>query len=96
MVVFIPLIVLPVMNSIKENKYRELEREVLRELGFSSWSSVPYFDDYVIVKSRQALEKYDDIKFFKENPEKLLKAKNIIADKYETARELRVFLDNNQ
>ena len=96
MVVFIPLIVLPVMNSIKENKYRELEREVLRELGFSSWSSVPYFDDYVIVKSRQALEKYDDIKFFKENPEKLLKAKNIIADKYETARELRVFLNNNQ
>ena len=35
-------------------------------------------DAYVLVKSRQTLEKYDVIKFFKENSEKLAEAENII------------------
>lgn len=38
-------------------------------------------DVYVTVKSRQTLEKYDAIKFFKENSAKLTEAENIIKEK---------------
>ena len=55
----------------KEEKYKRLKMEVLEEIGFPSLSMISYFDEEVIVKSRQTLEKYDDIKFFKENREKL-------------------------
>ena len=49
--------------SIVNSKYRKLEAAVLEKLGFRSWNFVSYYDSYVTVKSRQALEKYDDIKF---------------------------------
>ena len=54
----------------EDQKYKAFESEVLRDLGFSSWGVISYFDESVFVKSRQALEKYDAVKFFKE------KAKN--------------------
>lgn len=38
-------------------------------------------DTYVSVKSRQTLNKYDVIKFFKENKEKIAEAENIIKQK---------------
>ena len=41
-------------------------------------------DVYVTVKSRQTLEKYDAIKFFRENSEKLTEAENIIKEKAES------------
>lgn len=82
--------------TINEKKYKELESEVLRKLGFPNWNIISYFDENVIVKSRQALEKYDDIKFFKENREKLVQAKNIIKRKNEVANILKVFLEDNE
>lgn len=39
-------------------KYAKLEKAVLEKLPIENWEHVPYFDEYVIVKSRQALEKY--------------------------------------
>lgn len=81
---------------ITEQKYKKLEAEVLRELGFSNWDIISYFDEYVTVKSRQTLEKYDDIKFFKENREKLVQAENIIQRKFDVAATLRKFLENNE
>ena len=91
-IVFIILIV----EIVTEQKYKELETEVLKELGFSNWNIIPYFDEYVTVKSRQTLEKYDDIKFFKENREKLVQAENIIERKIDIATILRRFLENNE
>ena len=44
-------------------------------------------DAYVIVKSRQALENYDGVKFFKENREKLDEAENVIKEKDAVLRE---------
>ena len=38
-------------------------------------------DVYVTVKSRQTLEKYDAISFFRENSEKLTEAENVIKEK---------------
>ena len=81
---------------IAEQKYKKLETEVLKELGFENWNIISYFDEYVTVKSRQTLEKYDDIKFFKENREKLVRAENIIKRKIDIATILRKFLENNE
>ena len=62
---------------------------------FSNFSKLPYLDEYVTVKSRQALENYDDIKFFKENREKLVVAETVIRRKNEKAKILGRFLETN-
>ncbi len=79
----------------EERKYRELELNALSDLRFPSWNIIPYFEESVQVKSRQTLEKYDDIKFFKENKEKLAEAEEFIKRKKEVARTLTRFLHNN-
>lgn len=76
-------------------KYAKLEKAVLEELPIDNWEHVPYFDEYVIVKSRQALEKYDDVKFFKEREGRLEHAERVIFDKNEISKELEVFLFDN-
>lgn len=84
-------------NKLENEKmYKALEAEILEKLGFLNWNVISYFDEYVTVKSRTALEKYDDIKFFKENREKLSRAKNVINRKNEVAYTLRKFLANNE
>lgn len=70
-------------NIFKSKKYKELEAEVFGVLGFSDWNVVECVDEAVRVKSRQTLEKYDDVKFFKENPGKLEDAERIIKRKTE-------------
>ena len=97
MIVFIvAVLALAVYIIIDEKKYQELETEVLKELGFLNWNVVPYFDESVKVKSHQSLEKYDEIKFFKENKEKLDEAENIIKWKNEIKLSLNSFLENNK
>ena len=49
------IVIIAVTKSINEKKYRELEAEVLKKLGFSSWNIVSYIDENVTVKSRQTL-----------------------------------------
>ena len=90
------IITIITVKIIRKQKYKKLEAEVLNELGFSNWDVISYFDEYVTVKSRQALEKYDDIKFFKENREKLVRAEKIIKRKNEVTKILRRFLENNE
>lgn len=85
-----------IIKSINEKKYRELEAEVLKKLNFYNWNVASYFDENIIVKSRQTLEKYDDIKFFKENKENLIRAKKIIKRKNEIVNILQDFLCNNE
>ena len=81
---------------IRDKKYKELESEVLRKLGFKNWNIIAYIDENVIVKSRQSLEKYDEIKFFKDNREKLSYAQSIINRKNEVIYTLKSFLSNNE
>ncbi len=93
----IAIIVIIIMAVIIiEQKYRKLETEVLQELGLSNWKVISYVDEHVTVKSRRTLEKYDDIKFFKENGGKLVQAENIIKRKNDVATVLRDFLENNE
>lgn len=90
------MIVIVTIIIIRAQKYKELESEVLGKLGFFNWNIIPYFDEYIIVKSRQALEKYDDIKYFKENRKKLVRAEDIIKRKNNVATTLKNFLENNE
>lgn len=98
-IVVIVIIIIMVNISIGDRiakEYRQLEVEILKDLGFYNWNMIPYFDDYIRVKSRQTLEKYDVIKYFKENREKLVQAEKAIKRKDEVATLLRRFLENNQ
>ena len=96
LIVVVVVLTITIIKSINEKKYRELETEVLKKLNFYNWNVASYFDENIIVKSRQTLEKYDDIKFFKENKEKLIRAKKIIKRKNEIVNILRDFLSNNE
>ena len=80
----------------EEQQYREMEAQALRTLGFHNWRVVPYYDEDVVVKSRQALDKYDEIKFFKDHVGKLRQARETYAYKNEVANRLRTFLKSNE
>ena len=95
MVLIIIIAIILIVKLIVKQKYKELESEVLGKLGFSSWNIVSYFDAYVTVKSRQTLEKYDDIKFFKENKERLEQAEENISKKNDVVSTFSQFLENN-
>lgn len=90
--IIIAIITFKIITSVQ---YKKLEKDVLSELGFSNWNIVSNIDEYVTVKSRQSLEKYDDIKFFKENREKLVWAEKIIQRKDQVTMILSQFLESN-
>lgn len=97
MIVFIAIVVAIVaLKIMRKKQYENLEAEALLSLGFSSWNIISYVDEYVTVKSRQTLEKYDDIKFFKENKEKLPRAEAMIQRKSEISSRLTKFLQSNE
>ena len=84
-----------VIKMTLENRYKEMEREVLYSLGFGGWAIIPYHDAVVTVKSRQTLEKYDEIRYFKENQSALHRVEGVIAKKEKAASVLRSFLAGN-
>lgn len=94
-IIVVAVIAVLVFKIISKIKYDKLETEVLKELGFSNWNIIPCIDKSVTVKSRQALDKYDDIKFFKSDGE-LSQAEKIIKRKDKIATILRTFLQNNK
>ena len=98
MMLFILLVSIAVLVFVlvSEKKYKQLESEVLKKLGFYSWNIVSNFDEQVTVKSRQTLEKYDDIKFFKDNREKFSQAERVLKRKREVATILSEFLKDNE
>lgn len=94
-IVIIILVIVIIVVLIQTIMYSKLKTEVFKELGFSNWCVVPYYDEYIKVKSRQTLEKYDDVKFFKENNGKFDQAERILLRKNEVSFILRNFLANN-
>ena len=81
-------------NHTKERKYKKLETEFLAELGVSSWDVFTSEDDIIIVKSRQALENYDEMKFFKEDRERLSEAEDALRKKNILAVNANSLLEN--
>lgn len=67
--------------------YNDLESSILRELELKNWKYTKSYDVSAPLKSKQGLDKYDDIKFFKEYDYMLsqvdeeLKAKKNYSDK---------------
>lgn len=59
------------LNYLSDIERQNLESEIFKKLDFSSWDDIPYIDEYISVKSRQSLEKYDVIKFFKDHRDQL-------------------------
>lgn len=94
--IILVIIAIEVIKAVKGQQYKKLEKAVLKDLGFSGWNSVPYFDKYITVKSRQRLEKYDAIKFFKENKDMLERAEKVIEQKKRMAITLKEFLESNE
>lgn len=84
-----------VMKTVNEKRYKQLRAEIIQELGFSDWNIIPYIDTSVVVKSRQALEKYDEVKFFKENRDALDYVEDALKEKRERAELLEKFLEKN-
>ena len=80
-IVIIIAIAIVAGENRKQLEYKQLEADALSKLGFSSWNVISYYDKTITVKSRQALEKYDDIRFFKENKEALEWAERVIERK---------------
>ena len=79
--ILVAIILVAAFKIITGQKYKKLETEVLSELGFLNWEMISYIDEIITVKSRQTLEKYDDIKFFKEGRERLIHAERTIKKK---------------
>ena len=73
----------------------EIEKEFLAAIGVTNINGVTKIDSFVTVKSRSALESYDDIKFFKENKDKLTTAKRVIEYKSSLKKNIEEFLKNN-
>lgn len=94
--ILIVVVFILVFEINSEQKYKKLESEVLNKLGFPNWQVIPYIDKFMTVKSRQMLDKYDDLKFFKEDQERFNEAEQIIEKKNELDKILRDFLNNNQ
>lgn len=92
------LIIIAICVAILASKiaHKKLESEILSEVGLSGWNEIAFYDDLVKVKSRQALEKYDDIKYFKDNKEKLAVAEKTLRRKVEVEMTLKNFLQSNE
>lgn len=93
--VFIIIILTFIVLIIDKNKKTKIEKEFLAAIGVTNINGVTKIDSFVTVKSRSALESYDDIKFFKENKDKLTTAKRVIEYKSSFKKNIEEFLKNN-
>lgn len=103
---FIGIGIFKAINFIFENTKKEKERkkrkayETLRssafaEIGIKNSNVLFHFDSDVVVKSRQSLENYNCLKFFKDNKKKLEEAENIIIKKKDISEKIKKFLKGN-
>ena len=53
-VVIIALIIIKIMRN---QQYKKMEKDVLRELGFQNRNMIPYIDEDITVKSRQVIQR---------------------------------------
>jgi len=87
------------LSALEQQKHQiflDLEQSALQTMGLQTWEYTQAKDAYVSVKSSQAVNNYDDIKFFKENEGKLVEASRIMKEKQEYANLLRNFLNDNE
>lgn len=76
--------------------YKNLSKKVLEELGYKKFEFIAKYDDTIIVKSRQTLEKYDVIKYLKDDSNRLGMAEIKLVNKKEQATKVKNFISSNQ
>ncbi len=76
--------------------YKELEKSILASLNLSNWMFNDTYDAEIRLKSSQAVDNYDDVKFFKENEGKLAEATSIMQQKLSYGYALSNFLKDNK
>lgn len=76
--------------------YKNLSKKVLEELGYKKFEFIAKYDDTIIVKSRQVLEKYDVIKYLKDDSNRLGMAEIKLMNKKEQAIKVNNFITSNQ
>ena len=74
----------------------EIETFLLVQLGLSCWPSYENDDFTITVKSRNALEKYDELSFFKEDSSRLDLVDKILKDRAEIGKKLKKLLENKE
>ena len=82
-----------ILNIFDKTKHNSLQKEIEKELGLS-------FDAFFLIdftkntSTKKAFDHYDAITHFKENPEEISKAKNVIAYKNNVQTKIPTILDN--
>lgn len=94
LIFLIVLIVGAICSHIDKKKKASMVSSLLKEVGLSQRDEVSFVDVLTSVKSHQALEKYDDIRFFKEN-DKLSEARAVIERKNALRKRINEFLKEN-
>ena len=89
-----------ILNAIYRRKMKGLynfaEKCIMQTLGISAWKYTYRIDDRIELNSSRAVEGYDDIKYFKENPDRLAYAISLMKQKKEYRSILAKFLENNE
>ncbi len=78
------------------NLYNSLEQSILQAAGVSEWRYLKARDYKVSVKSSQAVENYNDIKFFKEDESRFPNALAVMEQKQEYKKAFETFLKDNE
>lgn len=69
------------LQILADAEYDKLQRQILQELTIATWNDIPQYDDTIIVKSRQSLDKYDWQKYFMDNKDKIESIKQVFESK---------------
>ena len=97
---WVPFAAYGIINAIYKKKktilFNAVEQNILKSLGISSWKYTNRNDDQIELNSSRAVEGYDEIRYFKENPGKLAYAISLITQKKEYKNRLVRFLNDNE
>lgn len=69
------------LQILADAEYDKLQRQILQALTIATWNDIPQYDDTIIVKSRQSLDKYDWQKYFMDNKDKIESIKQVFESK---------------
>ena len=89
-------IAIAIVKSVNNERYRQLESEVLNHLGYQSWEVARFYDDEIYVKSRRTLDAYDQVRYIKDNGTSITDIKSKLASKERVRNALIDFLKDNQ
>lgn len=90
------LIINAIYKKKTNNLYNSLEQNILQAAGVSEWRYLKARDYKVSVKSSQAVENYNDIKFFKEDESRFPNALAVMEQKQEYKKAFETFLKDNE